>query len=58
MVPKAANEALLKGIAKAGGDGGEYRGIEALNEIKIQPRMETIPRETQMPLWDNWSMLL
>ncbi len=48
------DEELLKGIAKSGGDGGDYRGIESLNDIKIQPRMEQIPRETQMPLWDNW----
>lgn len=48
------DEELLRSIAKAAGEGGEYRGIEDLNQIKIQPRMEQIPRETQLPLWDNW----
>ena len=48
------DEELLKGLAKAGGEGGDYRGIETLNDIKIQPRMEKIPRESAIDLWDNW----
>ncbi|MEI6233031.1 MAG: hypothetical protein WCT04_08260 [Planctomycetota bacterium] len=50
---------LLTNIAKAGGDGGEYCEIDALNKIppKIQPREEKIPRESTIDLWDNWAVL-
>jgi uncharacterized membrane protein len=53
------DEDLLRGVAKAGGDGGEYFSIERLNEIppKIQPREEKVPREQNIELWDNWAVL-
>ena len=52
------DEELLRNIAKAGGDGGDYYGIDALNTIppKIQPREEKIPRESTIDLWDNWAV--
>ncbi|HLX64006.1 MAG TPA: ThuA domain-containing protein [Planctomycetota bacterium] len=54
------DEDLLKGVAKAGGDGGEYHSIETLNEIppKIRPVSGSIPRESTFDLWDNWAVLL
>lgn len=53
------DEDLLRNIAKAGGDGGEYHTIDTLNTLppKIQPREEKIPRETTIDLWDNWLVL-
>ncbi len=54
------DEELLRNIAKAGGEGGEYNGIETLNDVppKIQPREEKIPRESTIDLWDNWGVLI
>ena len=53
------DEDLLRNIAKAGGDGGEYNSIDTLNTIppKILPREERIPRESTIDLWDNWFVL-
>ena len=52
------DEELLQNVAKAGGDGGEYFGIDRIREVppKIQPREERVPRETPMNLWDNWTL--
>ena len=47
---------LLENIARAGGEGGAYYGIEQLREVppKIQATRLEIPRETVFELWDNW----
>jgi hypothetical protein len=49
------DEELLKAVAKAGGEGGEYFPLDKLSAIPshIQPREERVPRETVLDLWDN-----
>ncbi len=50
------DEELLRNVAKAAGEGGEYFTIDHVREIppKIQPKEERVPRETPINLWDNW----
>ena len=50
------DEELLRNVAKAAGEGGEYFTIDHVRDIppKIQPKEERVPRETPINLWDNW----
>jgi hypothetical protein len=50
------DEELLRNIAKASGEQGEYVYIDAMKSIppKIMSREERIPRERVLDLWDNW----
>ena len=52
------DEELLKNMARASGDGGEYFTIDKMHDIVIQPREETFPREKSINLWDNWVTFL
>jgi uncharacterized membrane protein len=50
------DEELLQNIARSGGEGGVYVGIDRLREIppRIKDIRENIIREKAFELWDNW----
>jgi uncharacterized membrane protein len=50
------DEELLRNIAKASGEQGEYVFIDGMKSIppKIISREERIPHDTVLDLWDNW----
>jgi len=54
------NEELLRAIAAAGGEGGEFFTIDQLSDItpKIKPKEEKILHEIPINLWDNWLIML
>ncbi|MBI3830519.1 MAG: hypothetical protein HY291_13445, partial [Planctomycetes bacterium] len=53
------NEEMLKAIAAAGGEGGQYFGIDKMEKIPplISPKEEKILHEIPINLWDNWLIL-
>lgn len=53
------NEELLRATAAAGGEGGQYFGIDKLEKIPplIQAKEEKILHEIPVNLWDNWLIM-